>query len=455
VPVKTGRAAIGKSGGSNLNREEWNIMKKMFIIMTAVAAVAAHSAQAQQSGELAALQQQLNELSAKIAQLEKSNAEKTAIVEKTAQVENANAEKIAQIEKDNAQKTWSLEQLQAEGKKNLAGAWANDIKIKGDIRARYEKRDVADTTTKDRQRIRLRVGAYGKINDQADFGIRLATGAGSRTSSNQDLDSAGSQKTISLDQAYVDWHPELLGGAHAFIGKMPQPWMAAGSGLVWDTDLNPEGVAFTYEKQFIPVKLMANAGTFLMRENVADDVQLWAGQVAAEKKFGDTTLTLGMSDYYFANADSKTNSLTGLLDSSASNPNTKGGDFNLVEGFGSYAFTVFKIPVKLDGQYVVNVVAANKNEDTAYLAGITVGKAKDKGTWELGYSYRDIGRDAVVAGLNDSDFAGETWTGCYGHRFNGKYQLAKNVSADLAYILSTDWKNRDANTLQADLNFKF
>jgi hypothetical protein len=419
-------------------------------MITAALLLTAVGARAQGSEELVALQKQLNELAAKIAQLEKANAEKTAIIEQTAQIENANATKIAQIEQDNAKKTWSIEQLQAEGKKDEAASWANDIKLKGDIRARYEKREVAGDTTKDRQRVRLRVGAYGKVNDQTDFGVRLATG-GSRTSSNVDAGDNAGMKNIYLDQAYIDYHPEQVPGTHAFVGKMPQPWLAADSGLVWDTDLNPEGVAVTYEKQFVPFKLMANAGTFLMQENLSDDIQLWAGQVAIEKPIGPGKLTLGMSDYYFANASGVTN-LTGALNSKSAN--TPNGEFNLVEGFGSYAFTVAKIPVKINGQYVVNVDAAS-GDDTAYLAGITLGKAKDKGTWEIGYSYRDIGNDAVVGGLNDSDFAGETWTGCYGHRFNGKYQVMKNMSADLAYILSTDYKDRDANTLQADLNFKF
>jgi hypothetical protein len=422
----------------------------------AVAVIAAYSAQAQQSIELSALQQQLSELSAKIAQLEKANAEKTVLVEQTAQIENANAAKIAQIEQDNAKKTWSLEQLQAEGKKNLAGAWANDIKLAGDIRGRYEIRDSKKPTTglsndKDRQRIRLRVGAYGKVNEFTDFGVRLASGdKKDATSTNQDIGDSASKKTVWLDLMYVDLHPELFGGAHLFLGKMPQPWITYGSGLIWDTDLNPEGAAVTYEKDLIPFKLKANAGSFVFKEDVANDIQLWSGQVALEKKIGSATLTLGASDYYFNNSDP--DNLTGAI--GATSANTPGTGFNLVEGFGSYGFNVGKLPVLLLGQYVVNTDAIS-DDDTAYLAGITIGKAKDKGTWEIGYSYRDIGKDAVVAGLNDSDFAGETWTGCYGHRINGKYQIAKNLAADLAYILSTDYKGRDANTLQADLNFKF
>lgn len=437
-------------------------MRKIFTIMT-IAVGVAFGAQAQQSGELEVLKQQIMALSAKVEQLEKANAEKIAMVEQTTQIENANAVKIAQIEQDNAKKTWSIEQLQAEGKKDEAAAWANDIKLAGDIRARYENREVNNDTTKDRQRIRLRVGAYGKVNDFTDFGLRLATG-GSRTSSNSDLGDSGNSTTtasgmkdIWLDQAYVDMHPELLGGAHLFLGKMPQPWITYGSGLIWDTDLNPEGAALTYEKQFIPFKLKANAGSFVMRENnLSRDIQLWSGQVALEKAVGPGTLTMGVSEYYFDNANrGGTNGLSG---SGVLNTDVQKGtanQFNLVEGFGSYGFTAFKLPVLLMGQYVVNTEAFNGSEDTAYLTGITIGKAKEKGSWEIGYSWRDIGRYAVVAGLNDSDFAGETWAGCRGHRFSGKYQVFKNMSADLAYILSEDWRGRNANTLQADLNFKF
>jgi len=434
----------------NLNKEKKNTMRKIFIIMTVAAGIAL-GAQAQQSAELSALQQQLNELSAKIAQLEKANAEKAALIEKTAVVENENAAKIAQIEQDNAKKTWSIEQLQAEGKKDDAASWANDIKLAGDFRYRYENREVEDAITKDRQRVRLRVGAYGKVNDFTDFGVRLASGdKKDATSTNQDDGDNASKKTVWLDQMFVDMHPEIFGGAHMFLGKMPQPWITYNSGLIWDTDINPEGVALTYEKQFLPFKLKANTGAFVLKEGGGDeDIRLWSGQVAVERTIGPGVLTLGVSDYYVANANFSTN-----LAGTAGNYNTPNTGFNMVEGFGSYGFTVFKLPVLLNGQYVVNMDAAS-SEDTAYLAGITLGKAKEKGTWEIGYTYRDIEKDAVVAGFNDSDFAGETWTGCSGHRFNGKYQVFKNLSADLAYILSTDYKERSANTLQADLNFKF
>lgn len=438
-------------------------MKKIFIIMAV--AIAVHGAQAQQSEELTALQKQLNELSAKIAQLEKANAEKTALVEQTTQIENANAAKIAQIEKDNAQKTWSLEQLQAEGKKNLAGAWANDIKLKGDIRARYESINVNNATSNDRQRLRLRVGAYGKVNDQVDFGLRLATdenasglSGGKRDSTNVNMDDAATQKSAFLDLIYADMHPEYLGGAHVFVGKMPKPWTSiADSQLIWDSDLNPEGAAVTYEKQLLPVKLMANSGVYTMKDNGGDDIRLWHGQLAAEKKIGLTTWTVGASDYNFQNAGAingvGSTNLTSFL--GAKSKNTAGGQFNLVEGFTSCGFDAFKIPVLLYGQYVVNTAAAD-NQDTAYLGGVTLGKAKDKGSWELSYNYRDIQNNAVVAGLNDSDFScGTSATGCRGSVLKGKYMIFKNTSADLTYFIVKTADGQDANRLQADLNFKF
>jgi hypothetical protein len=83
-----------------------------------------------------------------------------------------------------------------------------------------------------------------------------------------------------------------------------------------------------------------------------------------------------------------------------------------------------------------------------------VGKAKNKGTWEVGYNWRDTGNDAVPDGFNDSDFSGGT-TGSYGHSFWAKYQVAKNLQAGATYLLAKDYSGDNVNTFQADLNFKF
>ena len=415
----------------NLKQEK--IVNKVRCMITAGLLVSASGVWAQGSDELAALQKQLNELSAKIAQLEQ-----------------ANAAKLSQIEADHSAKIAKLEE---ESKKSAIPGWVSDTKFKGDFRYRYENINKASATYKDRQRVRLRVGAYGKVNDFVDYGIRLATGGASATSANQSIGGDGSdngvtKKEIRLDRYYVDLHPDLFYGAHLIMGKMEQPWEGR-TGLVWDGDLNPEGIVATYATTSTNgFNVMANAGSFVVKENGHPDLQLWAGQLVTVTDLGGVQLTAGVSDFFYQRA--KTQGVGAGL--TTLNGNKTGTGFHLVEGFGSIGFNP-GIPLTFNGQYVLNLDAAS-SKDTAYLFGFSVGKAKAKGTWEAGYNYRDTGADAVPDGFNDSDFAYGT-TASKGHSFWAKYQIAKNLQGGLTYLMAENNKGQDVNTFQADLNFKF
>lgn len=379
-------------------------MRKEWIQSMAVLLLAASSVQAQSNEEVAGLQKQLDELSAKLAGMEKKSAE------------------------------------------NKLPDWVKSTKFKGDFRYRYEKIEEDSKNYKDRQRVRLRVGAYGEVNDFADYGVRLATGGDSATSANQDI-GGGTKKEVRLDQYYVDLHPELLGGVHLLLGKMPQPWLDR-TGLIWDGDLNPEGIVTTYKTVWTNgFNLMANAGSYVLSEEKGDDIQLWAGQLAAEMKAGSSTVRLGLSDFYYHNAEDK-----GAGAGLTSGANTAGTGFNLVEGFGTIGFSA-GIPVTFKGQYVINTEAENR-DDKACLVGVTLGNAKKKGDWEVGYDWRDTGNDAVPDGFNDSDFAYGV-AGSYGHSVFAKYQVAKNIQAAAAYMLAVNNKGQDLDTVQLDLNFKF
>jgi len=323
--------------------------------------------------------------------------------------------------------------------------WVENIKIKGDLRARYENRTTDGSTSKDRQRLRARIGAYGSVNEFVDFGIRLATGdKEGATSTNESLDDNFNIDGVWLDLMYADIHPDLFGGAHVIIGKMPKPWIK-GSGLIWDGDTNPEGVAVKYNTgtNLAPVKLIASAGYFVLEDNGGDDLKLYSGQLAAEGNVESVKLQAGAGVYLF----------TDPMFALAMGKNTAAGEFNLIEGFGSATVKVADMPVKLHGQYVVNTEAAT-GEDTAYLFGVKLGKAKKPGSWEVGYNWRDTGRDAVPDLFNDSDFA-DGDTGSRGHQIKGKYQIDKNFQAGIAWLDTVNGDGVDENTLQLDLLFKF
>jgi len=89
--------------------------------------------------------------------------------------------------------------------------------------------------------------------------------------------------------------------------------------------------------------------------------------------------------------------------------------------------------------------------------GGAINKAKDPGSWQFDYDYRDIQADAVVGQFNDSDFVGGG-TGGRGHRFGVGYVLTKNVVPALNYYLAS-YEGRNNNTdyrrLQADVVVKF
>jgi len=394
-------------------------MKRVFIIGAAVL-IAGSAAQAQEP-TLTDLQKQLQELSAKIAKLEQQS-----VLSNT----------------DTAVPTNVAARLEKLEERPEVPEWALNTEIHGDIRYRYENTEVGGSNTKDRQRVRARIGAYGSVNDYVDYGIRFATGKDSATSANETLGDEFLKDDAYFDLYYIDIHPEQLKGAHVILGKMKKPWLK-GSGLIWDGDTNPEGVAVKYNKEFENAELMTSAGSFVVSDNKGDDTQLWSGQAAVETKVSENTkLLTGASVYHAQNGDG---SGWGVGKNTIK-------DFNIVEGFGSVGTKVGGLPVKFHGQYVLNTEA--DDEDTAYLLGLVLGKAKAPGTWEVGYNWRDTGRDAVIDAFNDSDFAGGD-TGSYGHQVKAKYQISKNFQAAGTYFNTVNGDGADEDMLQLDVSVKF
>jgi hypothetical protein len=91
------------------------------------------------------------------------------------------------------------------------------------------------------------------------------------------------------------------------------------------------------------------------------------------------------------------------------------------------------------------------------MVGASINKAKDPGSWQLDYDYREVQADAVVGQFTDSDFTGGG-TGGRGHRFGFSYVLTKNVVPGLGYYINRyDGRNDNADykRLQADVVVKF
>ncbi|WPN48673.1 MULTISPECIES: putative porin [unclassified Pseudomonas] len=411
---------------------------------------------------------------AKLLDMLKANGSITNAQYSELQAELARDQKDQQIARQAQQET--NEQIAATAKKTDALstfdqklAWAAKTQFKGDVRFRQENvhnDGVSNNKDQDRQRIRARLGAFTEINPQVDTGIRIATGSSDDArSTNQDLNNYFDKKQIWLDLGYVDYHPDAIKNLHLIGGKMLQPWVSMGD-IIWDSDINPEGLAVTYKYPLGNTELFGSAGHYTLKDNVdgegvqfKHDLRLYAGQLGARFAITDNLkMTLGGSIYAYDNDDSSACPTTGSVTAPcalAVNGNSPGEQFKLYEGFGQLEIGGLPMPLSLYGQIVNNDDASN-DQDMGWLAGV---KTKFYG-FGVDYNYRDVQRNAVVGAFTDSDFA-NGYTGSRGSKLKVSYELDKNFTLGATYFMAnSDYtnatlKDSDINTLQLDAEAKF
>ncbi len=345
--------------------------------------------------------------------------------------------------------------------------WVTHMKIKGDIRARFEDVEVDGSNSKSRFRERVRIGVYGDVNEQIDWGFRLASGSDeSPTSSNQSLDDFSAKRRIWMDLGYFGYRPNELEELYFVIGKIKKPWKGV-SDLVWDSDLNPEGVNAKYSAGIFNAQL----GYFIMKDNATGsdaqtDVGMTAAQLDSNLKIADgIKLNGGIAGFFYQNvkgtevvkSDSgkylgKGNSVTEIEDVDGNITEFWVNDYEQIDAFISLDIKRGPVPVKLYGEYIVNI-AATTTDDDGWRAGIKASFFDKK--LSLDYNYRDLGQDAVLGVLTDSDFGGGG-TGSKGHKIKAKYEILKNCTLGLTALLADNQvKDADVNTIQADIVVKF
>ncbi len=110
------------------------------------------------------------------------------------------------------------------------------------------------------------------------------------------------------------------------------------------------------------------------------------------------------------------------------------------------------VPFKIYGEYVVNI-AADSADDDGWRAGVKASCFEKK--LGLDYNYRDLGQDAVLGILSDSDFGGGG-AGTKGHSIKAKYQVLENCTLGATVLLADNSvKDSDVDTVQLDILVKF
>jgi Putative porin len=347
-------------------------------------------------------------------------------------------------------------------------SWAEKTVITGDIRVRQERIQVEDRKpaeqTQSRQRYRARLAVVSQVTPTVEAGIRLASGNNNDVrSTNQDMNNYFTKKDIWLDRAYINWHPENVPGLKMIGGRISQPWTkVAESEVIWDNDVNPEGVAVQYSRKFGDTNVFTSGGAFTLKDNVTgfgpefnNDMRMYYGQLGANLFPGeDFKVTVGASvfHYYKDSRGVPTTAPNAGLGLTLNGNNST--EFQLYEGFSQVDILGLPLPLSLYGQYVENPNAngPDDGEDSAYMVGLLTR------FWEIGvnYSYRDVERNAVVGAFTDSDFA-SGFTASKGSKLQLSYNITKNFQFLTTYFYTESDASNPAkagaqtNTLQVDL----
>lgn len=338
--------------------------------------------------------------------------------------------------------------------------WVERTKIKGDVRVRYQtqKTDNDDSPSRNRGRMRVRLGLETEINDKWTAGIGMGSGSDDPRSNNQTFDDVFDSKGWNLDYAFASYSP--IEKMSITAGKMKNPFYTT-KDLMWDSDINPEGVAVELNRKLSSNVKFFGTATYLFVEEYSsskDDPSLLAFQPGIDWKISDSVSLKFAGTYYLFN-NVKGSDLS--VHSAGTNSRDESG--NWIYDYNSLALDA-EVGISLEnivpyiaffGQYVASDA---DTDDTGWLAGIKFGdkKVKGLGDWQFKYNYRNLEKDAWLDFWPDSDFYGGE-TGVKGSEVEFILGLSKNVTFGLDYYNAKPIDNSDdkENLLQVDLVVKF
>jgi hypothetical protein len=106
-----------------------------------------------------------------------------------------------------------------------------------------------ELSARHRMRLRARLTIRATINDEFDWGLRLATGSfADNISTNQTLTDFFNRKPFALDQAFVTYKPRSAPGVRLQGGRFEPPWTF--TEMTIDNDLMVDGFNESYSRTF-------------------------------------------------------------------------------------------------------------------------------------------------------------------------------------------------------------
>ena len=340
--------------------------------------------------------------------------------------------------------------------------WLKGLKVSADLRLRYEGafRDSAVSNGKDRHRgrFRLRLGAKKKMaEDQVEIGFRLASGGATR-STNQTFDNNFNGKDVFIDRAYAEFKPKAVKGFTFTGGKMANPLVH--TDMIWDSDVNPEGVWSQYALSAGGISPFVSVGYFIIDEDNATpisphDTTLLSAQAGFKAKPAkDVSWTTAVTNYYFDYHGPGVGAgfLAGVAPRNFKLLNITNKVRFKIAGHSFGAFLDF---VHNCGNDDTRRRFSEKDDGVA--TGVSIGSNKKKGDFSAKYKFAYIEPNATVPTLADGDFGLGTGTNVKGHKVSVKYNVTDNWTIGGAVFCTeaiVGSSNTDHKLVQVDLIWK-
>lgn len=350
-----------------------------------------------------------------------------------------------------------VKEMRADAKERSVPKWLDNLTFNGDLRLRYHLQKSDDhTQDKHAGRFRLRLGLKKTwLEKRMEVGFRLASGSSDDpTSTNQTFDDNFSTKKIWIDRAYAKYKPEFLEGSMIVGGKMANPFVH--TNMIWDSDVNPEGVWAVYQHPgFGDFQPFAGFGFFQLNHNSNDgDSTLHAYQVGSVWKINkDVKWTAALAYYDYGHYE---DNFSRAKSNTESGGNLTAEEFNVLNLTNKVSWKAFGLPMSAYLDFAHNCGNELGGQSDAFAFGCKVGKNKKKGDWSVSYKYAWIEQNVTPAAFNDSDFGN---TNRKGHQWGAKYNMMDSltVGANLFSTQPITGSGQDNTELLmlADLIWKF
>lgn len=345
-----------------------------------------------------------------------------------------------------------------------APRWTQKISLKGDFRFRYQSEEKGDED-RERWRYRFRLGGMANVSRYFKAAFGLASGKDDPRSTNQTLDNWFDTPDLRLDYAYAHFFPNRH--LNLYAGKIKRKailWTP--SDLLWDSDVNPEGLAAAL---FVPLtpraRFTGNAGWMLLDEiKNGNDPAMTYVQPGFELDLTPSwSFQCALAVY--------------AIDTKAETPGKESAGTSTLDSQTNYLYDYDSVSpaVAIEWQPVIDednppllryvagyaeAVSANDPQDDneGWTAGVKAGHSslKERRHWQVKYSYRELQKDAWLDALPDSDAYGGG-TDVKGHEYAISYAPWDNVVLALDYydLETKSGEGPEVNLLQFDVSLTF